>query len=396
MSGRELVMVDEYNEEFFEYLREGALRSAEVVVPLVLDLVQPRSVVDVGCGTGCWLATFERHGIGDYLGIDAFAPRRLLEISRERFVLADLTQSLELGRRFDLAISLEVAEHLPDTAARSFVESLTRLAPAVLFSAAIPGQGGTNHLNEQWPDYWSRLFLAYGFEAVDVIRPQIWRNERVELWYAQNMVLYVEGTRRADFPQLRRAAAGASVPLAAVHPRLFAERERRLSESLRACADATARTEHLIRALRAERESGQALNDRIKCLEQVAAELEARADHFRNEGMMYQAQAGEAWDRVAWARQAAERYQVEVTEAQEQAEMTRREAQQCRAEVERLRAECARAEAEAEILHAELKRYRLMSEPSNMSLLAYLRAMPQVIIGTLRRSMQRRRIGSDR
>jgi SAM-dependent methyltransferase len=229
-------MASEYNEEFFRALREGALRSAEEIVPLVLDLIQPRSVIDIGCGTGTWLAVFVRHRITDYLGVDAFTPAGLLEIPLDRFVEADLTQPLALGRSFDLAVSLEVAEHLPDSAAKTFIDSLTGLAPAVLFSAAIPGQGGTGHLNEQWLEYWSRLFADNGFGPIDAVRPRIWNNQRVEVWYAQNIILYVARFRPTEFQRLQPAVTISGVPLAAVHPRLFAERDHQLKETLRAHA----------------------------------------------------------------------------------------------------------------------------------------------------------------
>jgi SAM-dependent methyltransferase len=257
-------MVEEYNGQFFEMLREGARRSAEVIVPLVIDLIRPRSVIDVGCGTGAWLATFARHGVADYLGVDAFAPLECLDIPRERFVQADLTRPLGLGRRFDLAVSLEVAEHLPQASATCFIESLTRLAPVVLFSAAIPGQGGTNHLNEQWPEYWSRLLAAEGFDPYDVVRPRVWHDERVEVWYAQNTILYVAHGSRAALPRLRRAMATAWEPLAAVHPRLLAEWRRRAGEAERADTEAAARAERLENALAAAREKIRALCDMVE------------------------------------------------------------------------------------------------------------------------------------
>ena len=200
--------MDEYNEAFFQGLREGSLRSAMVIVPLVVDLIRPRSVVDVGCGTGAWLTTFAFHGVEDYLGVDAFTPAGLLEIPPDRFMQADLTRPLALGRSFDLAVALEIAEHLPDSAAECFVESLTGLAPAVLFSAAIPGQGGTGHLNERWPEYWSGLFAAAGFDPIDALRPRIWHDERVEVWYAQNTFLYVARGAQGNFPGIAACRVG--------------------------------------------------------------------------------------------------------------------------------------------------------------------------------------------
>jgi SAM-dependent methyltransferase len=124
------------------------------VVPTVLRLVQPEPVVDVGCGDGAWLSVFRELGVNHRFGLDGdYVDRRLLQIPQDQFSATDLSLPFRLPCTFDLAVSLEVAEHLPPQSAEDFVDSLTRLAPVVLFSAAIPLQGGTHHLNEQWPDY---------------------------------------------------------------------------------------------------------------------------------------------------------------------------------------------------------------------------------------------------
>src|SRR6267142_2976236 len=152
------MLAEYYTKQFYEEHRDGAKRSAEVIAPLVLELLHPRSIVDIGCGDGNWLAVFCKLGVQDVLGIDGdYVERNLLQIPQNSFRSIDLSQPFNLGRTFDLAISLEGAEHLPAACAESFVKSLTRLAPFVLFSAAIPSQGGENHLNEQWPDVWASL-----------------------------------------------------------------------------------------------------------------------------------------------------------------------------------------------------------------------------------------------
>jgi hypothetical protein len=151
------------------------------------------SVVDVGCGVGAWLRAFSRNGVRDYLGIDGdHVPLGLLSIPADRFRTADLRNLSTIGRRFDLACSLEVAEHLPADCARKFVELLTTAAPVVLFSAAIPYQGGTEHINEQWQIYWHALFAKRGYVAVDFIRPLIYANADVDWWYRQNILVYCE------------------------------------------------------------------------------------------------------------------------------------------------------------------------------------------------------------
>jgi SAM-dependent methyltransferase len=214
-----------YTGDYYDSLRDGARHSAEVVVPLLLRLVRPGSVVDVGCGRGTWLGVFREHGVEDVWGVDGeYVDRARLEILDERFLAHDLTRPLRLGRPFDLAVSLEVAEHLPAECAEEFVNSLTRLAPLVLFSAAAPHQGGMHHVNEQWPAYWARFFAARGFVPIDCLRRQLWEDERVEWWYAQNMLLYAERSTLDDRPLLMNLyeQTGGTVP-ALVHPKRYLE-----------------------------------------------------------------------------------------------------------------------------------------------------------------------------
>ncbi|HUZ90376.1 MAG TPA: methyltransferase domain-containing protein [Methylocella sp.] len=179
------------DETFYERQQDGSIRSAEIVVPIVLSLFPCHSVVDFGCGVGGWLREFERQGVSDYLGIDGdYVSRQMLKIPADRFRPADLREVSDLGRRFDLACSLEVAEHLPEDRARSFVAALVKAAPVVLFSAAIPFQDGRGHLNEQWQSYWAKLFGEHGYVTLDCIRPAIHGDSRVEWWYRQNILVF--------------------------------------------------------------------------------------------------------------------------------------------------------------------------------------------------------------
>lgn len=182
-----------YTEEFFHRISEGSAASAAAVVPLVMRLVQPKSVVDVGCGTGGWLSAFRSAGVERIVGVDgAYVNRDSLLIPSECFFPVDLTQGVTLDQTFDLCVSLEVAEHLPASAAPRFVASLASLAPVVLFSAAVPGQTGPGHLNERWPDYWMSIFAEYGYLQLDPFRHQLWHDSRVAWWYRQNLFLYVD------------------------------------------------------------------------------------------------------------------------------------------------------------------------------------------------------------
>jgi len=182
-----------YNARFYANHRDESVSSAEIIVPILLSHISASSVVDIGCGTGTWLRVFERHGISDYLGLDGeYVPRDALEIPHDRFRTTDLRQLSDVGRVFDIACSLEVAEHLPPACSERFVKLLTSAAPVVLFSAAIPHQGGTGHVNEQWQSYWCERFRTYDFVPFDWIRPRICGDRRVMWWYRQNILVFCE------------------------------------------------------------------------------------------------------------------------------------------------------------------------------------------------------------
>lgn len=166
-----------YGPEFFVGRSETVTLSASVIVPIVRELLDPRSVLDVGCGQGEWLAAFALH---DMLGVDIAAPEG------NGFLRHDLTEPLDLERRFDLVVCLETAEHLPPDAADNLVESLARHADDILFSAAVPGQEGKGHINCQTHEYWHERFAVYGFEVWDAIRPRVAGDGRVSPWYRTN------------------------------------------------------------------------------------------------------------------------------------------------------------------------------------------------------------------
>jgi SAM-dependent methyltransferase len=212
----------EYPTRYFDSHVAGALTSARAVLPLVLELVSVRSAVDVGCGVGAWISVLMELGVADVVGVDgSHVPSEQLLFPRPLFVPHDLARDTELGRTFDLAMSLEVAEHLPMERAEAFVDFLARLAPVVLFSAAIPGQGGVGHVNERWQEYWATLFAARHYVSVDAIRHRVWTNDDVEPWYAQNVLIFASPRALTESRRLREAAEIRDRPMNVVHPRMF-------------------------------------------------------------------------------------------------------------------------------------------------------------------------------
>lgn len=192
------------------------LDSPRNIVPSVMELLAPKSVTDVGCGLGAWLKVFEEHGVQTVLGLDGdYVDQSKMLLRKDQFLACDLENpdTYPNKPKFDLAVCLEVAEHLAPKSAESFVKLLTSLSDAVLFSAAIPLQGGINHVNEQWPSYWQELFAAHGFKFYDLFRTKIWNKQDVKWWYKQNMFLVCKADKY-DFEQN-------SPILNLVHPELF-------------------------------------------------------------------------------------------------------------------------------------------------------------------------------
>lgn len=215
-----MVKTSPYDADFYK-ARIDSLKSASQIVPFIVNLVKPKSVVDVGCGTGEFLSVFEEMGIRDYLGIDgSWVLNQRLRIPKDKFLPMNLEEPQELSKTFDLAISLEVAEHLSADASEKFVKFLVSLSDYVLFSAAIPFQGGVNHINEQWPEYWFRLFKKYNYVPIDIFRKEFWNNEDVAFWYAQNTFLYVHNNLVDSNPLFVKNLVSENY-INVVHPKLL-------------------------------------------------------------------------------------------------------------------------------------------------------------------------------
>jgi len=173
---------------------EGAREALRTILPSGF----PRTVLDVGCGNGSWLRAALDLGAEDSFGVDgAEVPPDLLHVSTDHIHTADLGLPLNLGRRFDLVMCLETAEHLDPQNAEVLVESLAMHAAMILFSAAAPGQDGVHHVNLQWPAYWQELFNGRGFVCSDAVRWSVWDNATIEPWYRQNMMMAAHDPQRA-------------------------------------------------------------------------------------------------------------------------------------------------------------------------------------------------------
>ncbi len=233
-----------YSSKFYRQQEDGSYRSAQVVLGLVYEMFSPRSVIDVGCGTGAWLSVAADLGSVVLRGLDGkwVNPDSLRNPAIE-FTAIDFEMPIQIDRKYDLCISLEVAEHVSESRAADFVEALCRAADVVLFSAAIRHQGGTAHVNEQWQSHWIRLFDERGYRCLDVIRPATWHNEDVEWWYRQNTFLFA---RRAEASSIRLSPESVVSIADVVHPRNYETKLQKLQRrqerpTLRYCVDCFSR-----------------------------------------------------------------------------------------------------------------------------------------------------------
>lgn len=214
-----------YSKEFFADYSPESQAAAEAIIPILVELVRPTSVVDVGCGIGTWLDVFASHGISDVTGVDgSYVRADQLRIPAERFLSHELETHLTVRRRYDLALSVEVAEHLTHAASIDLVRALCDLSDIVLFGAAVPHQGGYHHINEKWQSEWCRAFASNGYVVIDCIRPRVWTDHTVAYYYAQNTLLYVRSSCLLSHPSLAELHRQNPTPiLDVIHPRKWQE-----------------------------------------------------------------------------------------------------------------------------------------------------------------------------
>jgi SAM-dependent methyltransferase len=216
-----------YSEKYYKEITDGSLRSAREMIPLLRQYIQPSSVVDVGCGTGAWLSVWKNYGVEDITGFDGdyINPHQLL-INKNNFIPTDLEKEFKSPGKFDLAMSLEVAEHIQPAASETFINSLCRLSNVILFSAAIPGQGGLNHVNEQYPAYWSSRFRKNNFYPYDCLREKIWMNNMIEVCYRQNIIFYVREEVKDQYETITKFDKPL-LPL--VHPDYYEDKKKEIA-----------------------------------------------------------------------------------------------------------------------------------------------------------------------
>lgn len=215
--------------EHRQLLKQNRYAAARVFE--ILDqLLRIDSVLDLGCGIGTWMQAAQAKPGRGTLGveIETFNANDLL-VPEATILHMSLGRPIDLRRKFDLVLCLETAEHLPPEDAAQLVANCARHSGVILFSAAIPGQGGLNHVNEQPPEYWQKLFDRAGFEVVDLLRPRLWCDTGIPAWYRQNMLLFVDRQATSTFEKLRSESGKVQAPLHRAHPDLLEWQARELA-----------------------------------------------------------------------------------------------------------------------------------------------------------------------
>ena len=214
-----------YNAIFYSHQEKNQDTSPEIFRDFLQEKFDfsPKSVIDLGCGRGGFLNTFAKVG-AKVNGLDGpWVPENQLLIPKSCFTSVDITKKFPDPIASDLAICLEMAEHLPAAFAEPIVDYLVRCSDVVYFSAAIPSQGGAGHVNEQWQDYWAELFLKKGYTPNLEIREFVWDRKDYSPYYAQNGILYIrEGSR------ISKSDKGCNKGLInVIHPAIFNKKMRR-------------------------------------------------------------------------------------------------------------------------------------------------------------------------
>jgi SAM-dependent methyltransferase len=184
-----------YHGDYFDTdVEPAAARAANVLATSVMRDFSPLALIDVGCGTGALLAEFVSRKV-TVVGLeysDAGIERTMKRgIDARRFDVR--FDSVAQFGKFDVVCCTEVAEHIPARFADRLVETLVSLGPTIVFTAATPGQGGVDHVNEQPHEYWLEKFSAKGYRF-DAQTSARWRDEwnraGIQHWYWKNVMVF--------------------------------------------------------------------------------------------------------------------------------------------------------------------------------------------------------------
>ena len=215
-----------YDENFFNGITDKSYISWKKIFQILFQYFSPQSLLDVGGGYGSWSKAFyDLTGSKNYTLLDGeYVHRDKIIVDKDNFVSLDLSAWFSFNKKYDLTICMEVAEHLPEKSSDFLVQSLVRHSDIILFSAALPGQWWTHHINEQYPVYWADKFAEHDFVCLDFLRTSIWHNSGIEWWYRQNTLLFVRKTAYEHHKYDELSKIIPTIPRTIIHPTAWKKR----------------------------------------------------------------------------------------------------------------------------------------------------------------------------
>lgn len=215
-----------YDQDWHHHYGLITSQSAHKMIGYLRNLFNIHSAIEFGCGHAHWLEAAEKLGVSDIRGLDGeWTELDQLRIDQSKFHIVDLEKPVDLKRKFDLAICMEVGEHLHQNASAQFINSICKHADLVLYGAAIPLQGGFKHINEKWQSFWAGHFHAEGYRAFDLMRPVFWSDTGIHYYYRQNALIYISQNAKELIARAERLGAElqSNPILDIVHPEKYIE-----------------------------------------------------------------------------------------------------------------------------------------------------------------------------
>jgi len=169
------------------------------IADIITTYFKPTSIIDWGCGCGYILEKLKMNGVQDVYGIEGskdaleFVPDSI----KENVIIGDVL--LHDAKVYDMAISIEVAEHLEEKNSARFVNSICNSASKYIWwSAAQIGQGGTGHINCQPLSYWQEIFEEISLFEPDwemnyKIKQELLKNSQIAMgfsWLHSNLIVF--------------------------------------------------------------------------------------------------------------------------------------------------------------------------------------------------------------